>query len=81
LLFGETMDLLALINAAIGFVLYGSMSKQFRMTFKSLFFLERNVKTENTRVTNINHTTTNVWRAINFLRRALGVKIAASEQQ
>lgn len=58
-LFGEMMDLLALINAAIGFVLYGSMSKQFRVTFKSLFLRRRPQKIEMTRVTNIN-TTTNV---------------------
>ncbi|CRL00191.1 CLUMA_CG013465, isoform A [Clunio marinus] len=61
ILVGETMDLLALINAAIGFVLYGSMSKQFRMTFKSLFFKERSQKIELTRMTNINNTTTNVY--------------------
>lgn len=61
-LFGELMDLLALINAAIGFVLYGSMSKQFRVTFKSLFLRQhpQSCKTEVTRVTAINHTTTNV---------------------
>ncbi|XP_063701246.1 G-protein coupled receptor dmsr-1 [Culicoides brevitarsis] len=50
-LFGEFMDLLALINGAIGFVLYGLMSKQFRTTFKSLF-LKKNVDNlELTRVT------------------------------
>lgn len=54
------MDLLALINAAIGFVLYGSMSKQFRVTFKSLFLRRQVQKIEMTRVTNINNTTTNV---------------------
>ncbi|CAO1302249.1 unnamed protein product [Diamesa hyperborea] len=61
-LFGETMDLLALINAAIGFVLYGSMSRQFRLTFKSLFFKKRENKIEMTRITGINttFTTTNV---------------------
>ncbi|CAO1348407.1 unnamed protein product [Diamesa serratosioi] len=61
-LLGETMDLLALINAAIGFVLYGSMSKQFRSTFKSLFFKKRENKIEMTRITGINttFTTTNV---------------------
>lgn len=57
---GEPMDLLALINAAIGFVLYGSMSKQFRVTFKSVFLRRRPQKLEMTRVTNINNTTTNV---------------------
>lgn len=36
-LFGEFMDLLALINAAVGFVLYGLMSKQFRTNFKAVF--------------------------------------------
>lgn len=40
-LFGELMDLLALINAAVGFVLYGLMSKQFRTSFKSLFLRRR----------------------------------------
>jgi hypothetical protein len=65
---GEIMDLLALINAAIGFVLYGSMSKQFRVTFKSLFLRRRPPKLESTRVTNINHTTTNVWlRVLNYI--------------
>lgn len=59
-MFGETMDLLALINAAVGFVLYGSMSKQFRITFKSLFLRRRVQNLEMTRVTNINNTTTNV---------------------
>lgn len=32
-LFGELMDALALLNGAINFVLYCSMSRQFRMTF------------------------------------------------
>lgn len=65
-MFGETMDLLALINAAIGFLLYGSMSKQFRVTFKSLFFRQRPQKIEMTRVTNTNNT--NVWLKCEFLR-------------
>lgn len=65
-LFGEIVDLLALINAAIGFVLYGSMSKQFRVTFKSLFLRQhpQSNKTEVTRVTAINNTTTTVWLRI-----------------
>lgn len=50
-LFGEFMDLLALINGAIGFVLYGLMSKQFRTTFKSLFFKKKLDNLELTRVT------------------------------
>ncbi|XP_030375135.1 probable G-protein coupled receptor 139 [Scaptodrosophila lebanonensis] len=54
--FGEIMDLLALINAAIGFVLYGLMSKQFRTTFKSLFFKRHFGSTEMTRLTRVTTT-------------------------
>ncbi|KAG8190887.1 hypothetical protein JTE90_010312 [Oedothorax gibbosus] len=36
--FGETMDALALINSAINFIIYCTMSRQFRDTFKLLFF-------------------------------------------
>ncbi|KAF8782904.1 Sex peptide receptor like protein [Argiope bruennichi] len=35
--FGETMDALALINSAINFIIYCSMSRQFRDTFAYLF--------------------------------------------
>ena len=35
-LFGELMDALALLNGAINFVLYCSMSKQFRTTFRQI---------------------------------------------
>ncbi|CAH2042475.1 unnamed protein product, partial [Iphiclides podalirius] len=35
-LFGETMDLLALVNGSINFILYCSMSRQFRQTFRQL---------------------------------------------
>lgn len=35
--FGETMDALALINSAINFIIYCSMSQQFRSTFAQLF--------------------------------------------
>ncbi|XP_055381765.1 G-protein coupled receptor dmsr-1 isoform X2 [Condylostylus longicornis] len=49
--FGEIMDLLALINAAVGFVLYGLMSKQFRTSFKSLFIKNRLAGIEMTRTT------------------------------
>ncbi|XP_052743718.1 G-protein coupled receptor dmsr-1-like isoform X1 [Bicyclus anynana] len=35
-LFGELMDFLALLNGAINFILYCSMSKQFRQTFRAL---------------------------------------------
>ncbi|XP_073846179.1 G-protein coupled receptor dmsr-1 isoform X2 [Musca autumnalis] len=54
--FGEVMDLLALINAAVDFVLYGLMSKQFRTTFKSLFFKRRLGSIELTRVTRLTTT-------------------------
>ncbi|GIY64035.1 sex peptide receptor [Caerostris darwini] len=36
--FGDTMDALALINSAINFIIYCSMSQQFRNTFAYLFF-------------------------------------------
>ncbi|XP_037962279.2 G-protein coupled receptor dmsr-1 isoform X2 [Plutella xylostella] len=35
-LFGELMDFLALVNGAINFVLYCSMSRQFRQTFRQM---------------------------------------------
>ncbi|GBP07987.1 Sex peptide receptor [Eumeta japonica] len=35
-LFGELMDILALLNGAISFVLYCAMSRQFRQTFRQL---------------------------------------------
>jgi hypothetical protein len=34
---GEVMDILALINSAINFILYCAMSRQFRSTFSLLF--------------------------------------------
>lgn len=34
---GELMDILALINGAINFILYCSMSRQFRDTFSKMF--------------------------------------------
>ncbi|CAH0713261.1 unnamed protein product, partial [Brenthis ino] len=37
-LFGELMDALALLNGAINFVLYCSMSKQFRTTFRQILW-------------------------------------------
>ncbi|XP_058059043.1 G-protein coupled receptor dmsr-1 [Anopheles bellator] len=55
-LFGEAMDLLALINAAIGFVLYGLMSKQFRTSFKSVFFKTPTHRAETTPMTGITTT-------------------------
>lgn len=36
-LFGEMMDILALINGAINFILYCFMSRQFRLNFEKLF--------------------------------------------
>ncbi|XP_042143108.1 G-protein coupled receptor dmsr-1-like [Ixodes scapularis] len=35
--FGEVMDILALVNSAVNFVLYCSMSRQFRKVFAALF--------------------------------------------
>lgn len=35
-LFGELMDFLALVNGAINFILYCTMSRQFRTTFRQL---------------------------------------------
>ncbi|XP_015918740.1 G-protein coupled receptor dmsr-1-like [Parasteatoda tepidariorum] len=35
--FGETMDILALVNSSVNFVIYCSMSRQFRDTFAFLF--------------------------------------------
>lgn len=55
--FGEMMDLLALVNASVGFVLYGLMSKQFRTSFKAVFFNKRLSRLEMTRITNLNNTT------------------------
>ncbi|XP_058464988.1 G-protein coupled receptor dmsr-1 [Malaya genurostris] len=55
-LFGEVMDLLALINAAIGFVLYGLMSKQFRTSFKSVFCKAPTHRVEITRMTGLTTT-------------------------
>ncbi|KAL0279163.1 UNVERIFIED_CONTAM: hypothetical protein PYX00_000773 [Menopon gallinae] len=36
-IFGDLMDILALINGAINFILYCFMSRQFRLTFEKLF--------------------------------------------
>jgi hypothetical protein len=38
--FGDLMDMLALINSAVNFVLYCLMSQQFRKTFSKLFCLK-----------------------------------------
>ncbi|KAE8740275.1 Myosuppressin Receptor 1-RA [Frankliniella occidentalis] len=36
-LFGEALDILALLNGAINFILYCAMSRQYRQTFRQLF--------------------------------------------
>lgn len=41
--FGDLMDMLALINSAVNFVLYCLMSQQFRKTFSKLFCLKSEV--------------------------------------
>ena len=51
---GEVMDMLALINCMVNFILYCTMSRQFRITFSKIFNLWkivtclRNTFTENT---------------------------------
>lgn len=40
-LLGDMMDLLALVNGAINFILYCSMSRQFRQTFRQLVLQRR----------------------------------------
>lgn len=45
--FGDLMDMLALINSAVNFVLYCLMSQQFRKTFTKLFCMK--YETENLR--------------------------------
>ncbi len=46
-LFGEIMDILALLNGAINFVLYCTMSKQFRSAFAELFNYVHFIKRKN----------------------------------
>lgn len=38
---GEIMDILALLNSAINFILYCAMSRQFRTTFNMVFGVPR----------------------------------------
>lgn len=58
-LFGELMDALALLNGAINFILYCSMSRQFRTTFGQLI---RNRCTTTPRASsNTELQTTYVW--------------------
>lgn len=63
--YSVSVNILALINAAVGFVLYGLMSRQFRSSFKSVFFNKRLSRLEMTRITNTNNTTC-VWRRLNL---------------
>ncbi|KAH1009463.1 hypothetical protein HUJ04_001816 [Dendroctonus ponderosae] len=36
---GDVMDIIALTNSGINFILYCTMSRQFRITFKEIFLL------------------------------------------
>ena len=38
---GELMDMLALINCMVNFILYCLMSRQFRITFKKIFKIDK----------------------------------------
>ena len=40
---GEMMDMMALTNCMVNFILYCTMSRQFRITFKKIFGLERHL--------------------------------------
>ena len=40
---GELMDMLALTNCMINFILYCIMSRQFRLTFKKIFGISKSV--------------------------------------
>ena len=40
---GELMDMLALTNCMINFILYCIMSRQFRLTFKKIFDIQKSV--------------------------------------
>ncbi|XP_012287919.2 sex peptide receptor-like [Orussus abietinus] len=65
---GEVMDILALINSAINFILYCAMSRQFRMTFNQLFcrwkvlgrWMPVSQHGDNNGITGTNHTVTQV---------------------
>ncbi|XP_068620576.1 G-protein coupled receptor dmsr-1-like [Battus philenor] len=51
-LFGELMDAMALLNGAINFVLYCSMSRQFRTTFRQLLWKAHLYKLPSAPITN-----------------------------
>jgi hypothetical protein len=38
---GEMMDMMALTNCMVNFILYCTMSRQFRITFKKIFGLKK----------------------------------------
>lgn len=57
---GEVMDMLALVNSAINFILYCVMSRQFRNTFSLLFLPSWMTKTESQALSHGNPTTTQV---------------------
>ncbi|KAJ8973806.1 hypothetical protein NQ317_013596 [Molorchus minor] len=41
---GDLMDMMALTNSAINFILYCTMSRQFRVTFSEIFKIKQIVK-------------------------------------
>ncbi|KAL4141857.1 hypothetical protein QTP88_004413 [Uroleucon formosanum] len=57
---GEVMDMLALVNSAINFILYCVMSRQFRNTFSLLFLPSWISKAESQALSHGNPTTTQV---------------------
>ncbi|KAE9524563.1 hypothetical protein AGLY_014613 [Aphis glycines] len=57
---GEVMDMLALVNSAINFILYCVMSRQFRNTFSLLFLPSWISKVESQALSHGNPTTTQV---------------------
>lgn len=65
---GDIIDMLTLVNSAINFILYCTMSRQFRKTFKKLFCkswkiprnIGKHICMENNGNTGTNHTVTQV---------------------
>lgn len=57
---GEVMDMLALVNSAINFILYCVMSRQFRNTFSLLFLPSWITKSQSQALSHGNPTTTQV---------------------
>ncbi|KAK9302802.1 hypothetical protein QLX08_005296 [Tetragonisca angustula] len=68
LMLGDIIDMLTLVNSAINFILYCTMSRQFRKTFKKLFCkswkiprnIGKHICMENNGNTGTNHTVTQV---------------------